>query len=123
MTKIFDSRGWKDSEYEAKGQLENFRVLMEVANAIRYGRTGSIRADPRVIVNAEEAEARMRLIEEEWTVEWRGRGKPWESPCPKFTALPLNAKLYLHSRLKPNQSPTVKSEPIPMDAYDNYSEF
>ena len=92
-----DIHHWTSDEYYRVGQWENWKNLLDICNAIRYGFDACRLPKPGEPINVQEAEKRIKQIEWEWQKEANKRdaGKK----APKFTELNINAKCYLHTIL------------------------
>ena len=98
----------KDS-YIAIGQWDNWCNLLDMANAVRYGFTQYRLPKPGQPIDVQDAEKRVKHIEEEWAWECGRRGGEFERPSPDFSSLSIEAKCYLHSILEPSDIPVEEN--------------
>ncbi len=112
-----ERRVYSDQQYQEIGAMGAWNILLDIHNAIAYGFIGCRLPEPGRPIDIAEAEAHVANIEKEWTAEKLKRdfSNEW-SGSPNFSAMPKDAKLYLHSVLvdewKHNMSPREVNDPL-----------
>lgn len=98
--------------YEVKGTWGLWLLLVDAYNVLRYGFPRF--PMPGSEIDVQEAETLVAKMEAGWQNEARTRDREHHfSGAPKFTELPLNAKLWLYQeveRLKAAREPPAPSE-------------
>ncbi len=95
-----ERQAWPDDEYQRKGVRSAWNFLLDAHNAIQYGFVQCRLPEPGKPIDVAEAEAHATRIEKEWQAESQRRDLTHQwTGAPAFSAMPLNAKLYLHSVL------------------------
>jgi hypothetical protein len=99
--KHIEPRVYSDYQYREIGALVPWYILLDIHNAIAYGFVRNRLPEPGRSIDVAKAEAHIENIEREWQAEKLKRdfSNEWTG-APPFSALPLNAKLYLHTILR-----------------------
>jgi hypothetical protein len=89
---------YPEEQYVQIGALEPWKLMLDIHNAILYGFVEDRLPEPGRAIDIAEAEAHVEHMEAEWEREAQGRDPSglWTG-APPLSAMPLNAKLYLHS--------------------------
>jgi hypothetical protein len=122
-----ETRTYTDEGYRSLGMLGCWSILLDIANAVRYEFAQNRLPEPGKAIDVAEAEAHISNIEKEWAAEKSKRdfSNQWSS-APPFSAMPQNAKLYLHSVLRDEWHDNVKdstqqyAQPDQPDSAFNY---
>jgi hypothetical protein len=97
MIELFEGCHWAEEQYVWVGQLDNWKNLMDIANAMRFGFAKYRLPKPGVEIDVEQAQSYVDHIEKEWQREAEHRTlmvDPWKG-APKLTQLPQLAQEYL----------------------------
>ena len=103
---------YTEDQYRNLGVFNAWNILLDAHNAVVYGFVKYRLPEPGKAIDVAEAEAHIAHIEKEWEAERQKRDPSHQwTGAPPFTAMPVNAKLYLHSVLAEKEPVEFKRTP------------
>ena len=115
-----ESNMWPQYDYTKKGTWTRWLTLLDMDNSIRHGFSQYRLPTPGKQVDVGSSLRHAETIELEWAKECATRNREGQySGAPPVTALPLQAKVYLHQVIE-EQKEEAPYHPAPEDLMWDY---